>query len=114
MLDGDFSDSEKPGRKRTLSVINVLVQPLLSFINHKLNDFSSLQSDDYSSSSDDESLRNEIKLQHKIIREEKFQQRKLERQQEKLEPPQFMALKSGHKFQGFRPTSDQPKKKLAK
>jgi len=57
---------------------------------------------------------NEIKLQHKIIREEKFQQRKLERQQEKLEGPKFMALKPGQKFQGFRSTTEQPKKKLAK
>ena len=49
---------------------------------------------DSSSDSDDASLRNEIKQQHKIIREEKFQQRKLERQQEKLEGPKFMvALK---------------------
>jgi hypothetical protein len=45
---------------------------------------------DSSSDSDDASLRNEIKQQHKIIREEKFQQRKLERQQEKLEGPKFM------------------------
>lgn len=72
-----------------------------------------LQSDD-SSSSDDESLRNEIKAQHKLIREEKFQQRRLERQQEKLEAPKFMALKPGVKFQGFRSTTDAPKKKLAK
>lgn len=77
------------------------------------NRLSCLQSDD-DSSSDDESLRNEIKLQHKIIREEKFQQRKLEKQQEKLEPPQFMALKPGVRFGGFNSSADQPKKKLAK
>ncbi|XP_046445642.1 nucleolar protein 10-like [Daphnia pulex] len=88
--DDEFSDSERKGRKRTIST------------------------DDSSSDSDDASLRNEIKLQHKIIREEKFQQRKLERQQEKLEGPKFMALKPGQKFQGFRSTTDQPKKKLAK
>lgn len=55
-----------------------------------------------------------MKLQHKLIREEKFQQRRLERQQEMLEPPKFMALKPGHKFDGFRSDNDQPKKKLAK
>nr|CAH0099809.1 unnamed protein product [Daphnia galeata] len=87
--DDEFSDSERKGRKRTIST-------------------------DSSSDSDDASLRNEIKQQHKIIREEKFQQRKLERQQEKLEGPKFMALKPGQKFQGFRSSSDQPKKKLAK
>ncbi|KAK4018610.1 Nucleolar protein 10 [Daphnia magna] len=91
LMDDEFSDSERKGRKRTIS-----------------------QSDDSSSSSDDESLRNEIKLQHKIIREEKFQKRRLEREQEKLEGPKFMALKPGQKFQGFRSTNDQPKKKLAR
>lgn len=90
LMDDEFSDSERKGRKRTIS------------------------SDDSSSSSDDESLRNEIKLQHKIIREEKFQKRRLEREQEKLEGPKFMALKPGQKFQGFRSTNDQPKKKLAR
>lgn len=59
-------------------------------------------------------MRNEIKLQHKLIREEKFQQRRLEREQEKIEAPKFMALKPGHKFDGFRSSTDQPKKKLAK
>ncbi|XP_057375399.1 nucleolar protein 10-like isoform X1 [Daphnia carinata] len=91
LLDDEFSDSERKGRKRTIS-----------------------QSDASSSSSDDESLRNEIKLQHKIIRDEKFQKRRLEREQEKLEGPKFMALKPGQKFQGFRSANDQPKKKLAR
>jgi len=68
-------------------------------------------------------MRDEIKKQYKMIREEKFQERKLERQQERLglSEPRFLALKPGQKFQMFKPKNDDdgdgnqvPKKKLAK
>lgn len=68
-------------------------------------------------------MRDEIKKQYKMIREEKFQERKLERQQERLgiSEPRFLALKPGQKFQMFKPKNDVddddnqvPKKKLAK
>ena len=68
-------------------------------------------------------MRDELKKQYKIIREEKFQQRKLEREQERLglSEPRFLALKPGQKFEMFKPKNVDdddgnkvPKKKLAK
>ena len=90
---------------------------------HIIKWHSFVQSGSSSSSSDGEDMRDEIKKQYKMIREEKFQERKLERQQERLglSEPRFLALKPGQKFQMFKPKNDDdgdgnqvPKKKLAK
>lgn len=104
MLDEEFSDSERKGRKRTYSGSD--------------DD----ESEDASSSEDDEEVRREIKKQHQLIREEKMQQRRIEKEKEKMDQtmgrsqqPRFMALKPGHKLeQGFRSSAVDAPKKLAK
>jgi hypothetical protein len=53
-----------------------------------------------------------MKQQHQIIRREKAEKRKLE---QKKPTTEFMAIKSGHKFEGFVASSrsDEPKRKKA-
>jgi len=90
LLDGEFSDGETNGRKRTF------------------------ESDSDNSSSDDEELRREQKKQYKIIKEEQMKQKRLERTMNRQKAPRFMALKPDQKFSAFPSVTDVTKKKLTK
>jgi len=89
LLDGEFSDGETSGRKRSYE-------------------------SESESSSDDEALRMEQKKQYKLIGEEKMKEKRLAKAKSHQKAPRFMALKPGQKFNAFPSASDPPKKKLAK